>query len=90
MTTTTMATDVDDNDDEGNDASLTGCDKGDNRNRNISKDACALVKAMTQPIVRRRRVDAGNTPERGGGDPPSDVNTLERRGGDPQSDGNTL
>jgi hypothetical protein len=39
---TTMATDVDDDDDEGNDASLTGCcDEGDNRNRYNGEDACA-------------------------------------------------
>ncbi len=36
-----MATDVDDDDDEGDDASLTTCNKGDNRNRNDGKDACA-------------------------------------------------
>jgi hypothetical protein len=38
-----MATDVDDDDDKGNVTSLTGCNKGDNRNRDDSKDACASV-----------------------------------------------
>ena len=58
-TTTTMATDVDDddNDDEGNGASLTGCDEGDNRNCDDGEDACASATAMTQPVVRRRRVE---------------------------------
>jgi hypothetical protein len=56
-TTKTMATDVDDNDDEGDDASLTGCDEGDNRNRDDGEDACASATATTQPVVRRRRVE---------------------------------
>ena len=55
-TTTTMATDVDDNDDEGDDASSTGCDEGDNHKRDNGKDTCASVTAMTQPVVRRRHV----------------------------------
>jgi hypothetical protein len=38
-----MATDVDDNNDEGNDASLTTCDEGDNRNCDDGEDACALT-----------------------------------------------
>jgi hypothetical protein len=42
-TATTMATDVDDNNDEGNDASLTTCDEGDNRNCDDGEDACALT-----------------------------------------------
>ena len=40
-TTMTMATDLDNDDDEGDDASLTGCDEGDNRNRDDGEDACA-------------------------------------------------
>jgi hypothetical protein len=52
-----MVTDVDDNEDEGNNASLTGCDEGDNRNRNDGEDACASATATTQPVVRRRRVE---------------------------------
>ena len=40
-TATTMATDIDDNNDEGDDASLTTCDKGDNRNCDAGEDACA-------------------------------------------------
>ena len=56
-TTTTMATDVDDKDDVGNDASSTRCDEGDNRNRDDGKDACASATATTQPVVRRRCVE---------------------------------
>ena len=56
MSTTMMAMDVDDNDDKGDDASLTGCDEGDNRNRDDGEDACASATATTQPVVRRRRV----------------------------------
>ncbi len=59
-TTTTMVTDVNDNnddDDKGDDASSTRCDKGDNRNRNDGKDACASAMATTQPVVRRRCVE---------------------------------
>jgi len=37
---TTMAMDVDDNNNKGNDASSTTCDKGDNHNRNDGEDAC--------------------------------------------------
>ena len=62
MTTTTMASDVDNNDDEGDDASSTGCDEGDNRNRDDGKDACASATATTQPVVRRRRIDATRQP----------------------------
>ncbi len=51
-----MATDVDDKDDEGDDASSTGCDEGDNRNRDDGEDACASATATTQPVVRRWRV----------------------------------
>jgi len=56
-TTTTMVTDVDYDDDEGDDASSTGCDEGDNRNRDDGKDACASAMATTQPVVRRRCVE---------------------------------
>ena len=57
-TTTTMATDVnDDDDDKGDDTSSTGCDEGDNRNRDDCKDACASAMATTQPVVRRRCVE---------------------------------
>jgi hypothetical protein len=37
----TMATDVDNDDDEGDDASSTMCDEGDNHNRDNGEDACA-------------------------------------------------
>ena len=41
--------DVDDDDDNvGNDASSTTSDKGDNRNRDDGKDACALM--ATTPV----------------------------------------
>ncbi len=56
-TTTTMATDLDDDDDRGDYASLTGCDEGDNRNRDDGKDACASATATTQPVVRRRCIE---------------------------------
>jgi hypothetical protein len=54
-----MATDINDNDDDddGDNASSTGCNEGDNCNHDNGKDACALVKATTQPVVRRRRVE---------------------------------
>jgi len=48
----TMATDVDDDNDKGNDASLTTCDKGDNLNPNNGKDICAST--ATTPAHRRR------------------------------------
>jgi hypothetical protein len=52
--TAKMAMDVDNhNDDEGNDASLTGCDEGDNRNRDNGKHACASTATM--PAHRQRR-----------------------------------
>jgi hypothetical protein len=44
-TTTTMATDVDNDDDEGDDASLTGCNEGDNSNRDDGKSACTSATA---------------------------------------------
>jgi len=50
-TATTMTTDVDD--DKGNNASLTTCDKGDNRNHDDGKDACAST--ATTPAHRQRR-----------------------------------
>ena len=37
---TTMATDVNDNDDKGNNARLTTSDEGNNRNRDDGKDTC--------------------------------------------------
>ena len=44
-TTATMkATDVDDDENEGDDASSTTCDEGDNRNCNDGKDACASAE----------------------------------------------
>jgi len=52
-----MASDVNDNNDEGNDASSTGCNEGDNRNRDDGKDACTSATVTTQPVVRRRRVE---------------------------------
>ena len=39
-----MAMDVDDNDNEGENASLTMCKEGDNRNRDVGEDACALTE----------------------------------------------
>ena len=53
----TMATDVDDDDNKGDDASLTGCNEGDNRNRDDGEAACASATATTQPVVRRWRVE---------------------------------
>ena len=50
---TTMAMDVDNNDDEGNDASLMMCDKGDHCNCDNGKDACASM--ATTPAHRRWR-----------------------------------
>ena len=52
-TTTTMATDVDDSNDKGDDASSTGCNKGDNSNRDDGEDTCASATATTLPVVRR-------------------------------------
>jgi len=52
-----MATDVDNDGDEGDDASSTGCDEGDKRNRDDGKDACASATVTTQPVVRRRCVE---------------------------------
>jgi hypothetical protein len=43
MPTTTMTTDIKDDDDKGDDASLTKSDEGDNRNRNDIKDACTWM-----------------------------------------------
>ena len=53
MMATMMATDVDDDDDEGNDASLTTCDKGDNHNCDDGKDACAST--ATTPAHQQRQ-----------------------------------
>ena len=44
-TTMTMVTDVNDKDNKGDDASSTGCDEGDNCNRDDGKDACAAGAA---------------------------------------------
>jgi hypothetical protein len=41
-----MATNVNNDDDKGNDASSTGCNEG-----------CASATATTQPVVRRRHVE---------------------------------
>jgi hypothetical protein len=49
-TMTKRATDINNDDDKDNDASLTGCEEGDNRNRNNGKDACALT--ATTPAHR--------------------------------------
>jgi hypothetical protein len=38
--------DDDNDDDKGNKASLTACDKGDNQKRDDGKDACALTATM--------------------------------------------
>jgi len=40
---TMMATDININDDEGNNSSFMMSDEGDNCNRNDSKDTCALT-----------------------------------------------
>jgi hypothetical protein len=37
-----MATDVNDDDNEGDNASSTGCDEGDNRNRNNDKRSLCI------------------------------------------------
>jgi len=50
-TATTMVMDVDGDNDEGDNTSLTAWDKGDNRNRDNGEDAC------TQPFVRRWYVE---------------------------------
>jgi len=50
---TTMATDVDDANYEGDDASLMTCNEGDNHNRDDGKDACAST--ATTPAHRRRQ-----------------------------------
>jgi hypothetical protein len=46
-----MVMDVDGDNDEGDNTSLTAWDKGDNRNRDNGEDACA------QPFVRRWYVE---------------------------------
>ena len=51
--TTTMAMDINDNDGKGDDASLTMCDEGDNRNRGDSEDSC--VSTATTPAHWQRR-----------------------------------
>ena len=56
-TTTMMAMDVNYDNNEGNDTSSMGCNKGDNRNRDDGEDACASATAMTQPVMRRQRVE---------------------------------
>jgi len=38
--------DDDNDDDKGNEASMTTCDKGDNQKRDNGKDACALTATM--------------------------------------------
>jgi hypothetical protein len=50
MTTTTMAREVDNDDNEGDDASLTGYDEGDNRNHDNGKDACASVASRQEAM----------------------------------------
>jgi len=50
---TTMVTDVNDDDDKGNDASSMTCDESDNHNRDNDEDACALT--ATTPAHQRRR-----------------------------------
>ena len=52
-TATTMTMDVDNVDDEGNDASSTMCNEGDNCNRDDGKDACAST--ATTPAHRRQQ-----------------------------------
>ena len=67
--TTAMAMDVNDDDDKGDDASLTMCSNGDNHNRNDSEDSCAST-ATTPAHWRRQRHSQscdGNT-SRGRGD----------------------
>ena len=41
--TTTMAMEVYDDNDKGNDARSTTCDEADNRNRDDGEDTCALM-----------------------------------------------
>jgi hypothetical protein len=41
-----MVMDVNDDDNEGDDASLTMCGKGDNHNRDDSEDSCASTATM--------------------------------------------
>jgi len=48
-----MATDVDNDDNEGDNASSTTCDEGDNRNCKTGEDACALT--ATAPAHRRQQ-----------------------------------
>ena len=63
-----MAMDVDNDDDEGDNASLMMCDKGDHCNRDDGKDACAST--ATTPAHRRRRRHSqsrGGSALRGGG-----------------------
>ncbi len=64
MMVTTVATDIGNNDDEGNDASSMTCDKGDNHNRDDGKDTCASTAttcassmATTQPVVTRKCIE---------------------------------
>ena len=46
-------TDIDDDDDKGDNASSTMCNKGDNHNHDDGKDACALTG--TTPAHWRRQ-----------------------------------
>jgi len=51
---TTMAMDVDDDNDKGNNASLTMCDERDNHNHDDGEDACTLM-ATTPARWQRQR-----------------------------------
>jgi hypothetical protein len=49
-----MVTDVNDDNDTGNGASLTTSNEGDNRNRNDGKDACAMMATMPAHWCRQQ------------------------------------
>jgi hypothetical protein len=57
---TTMAMDIDDDNDEGNNASSMTCNEGDNRNRDDGEDACA----STANTPAHRLGDSDNTASR--------------------------
>ena len=49
-----MTTDVEDEDDEGDNASSTTCNEGDNHNRDSNEDACTLM-AITPAHWRQQQ-----------------------------------
>jgi len=56
--TTTMAMDVVNDDNKCNDAILTMCDKGDNRNSDNGEDACPSTETTPSHQLRRRHSQA--------------------------------